>query len=261
MFQPEEISRRWFELRVARTAERHPKPLPFPGALLTVNPSDESPYPSANQNRIEYSAHIDWSEALVNLTLDPWLRAGVKQGFAFVPCGPTQTILLHYLQSLGAKPYTGTQYLVLAQTLENVDETEDKSVVDARTVPSTVIPTWSPDSTLAACLNSPGYELFSALEQERPIGHGLLIESCRTAYLGHGFVHPDFRERHWHRKLIQARLSRAKQLGCNLAISETLAFLERSWANLLACGFEVSFEHIVLDLSGPLIRLRANREG
>ena len=87
-----------------------------------------------------------------------------------------------------------------------------------------------------------GFFHYMAFDGARPVAIAALAVFEDMAYLLSASTREEDRRRGAQRALIAARLARAAQLGCAIAVSETLDILEHSLRNLQRAGFREVYE-------------------
>jgi GNAT superfamily N-acetyltransferase len=87
-----------------------------------------------------------------------------------------------------------------------------------------------------------GFFHYMAFDGARPVAIASLAVFDGLAYLLSASTNEADRGRGAQQALIAARLARAEQLGCAIAVSETLNILEHSLRNLQRAGFREVYE-------------------
>jgi GNAT superfamily N-acetyltransferase len=87
-----------------------------------------------------------------------------------------------------------------------------------------------------------GFLHYMAFDGTRPVATAALAVFEGMAYLLSASTGEADRKRGAQQALIAARLARAEQLGCAIAVSETLNILEHSLRNLQRAGFREVYE-------------------
>jgi GNAT superfamily N-acetyltransferase len=97
----------------------------------------------------------------------------------------------------------------------------------------------------ASLVDRPGWRAFMAFDGERAVATGALFLQGRTAWIGFGATHPDYRGRGAQSALAVTRLRIAQELGCDMVVVETAEDLparpSQSFRNMRRLGFNVAY--------------------
>jgi GNAT superfamily N-acetyltransferase len=111
--------------------------------------------------------------------------------------------------------------------------------LESETVPDDALALMRPTTA------TPRHEAFLALLGDAPVGGGALSTRGEIAFISGSGVRPAFRRRGAQGALLQARLARARELGCRVASSSTLPGTS-SRRNMERAGFHVAYPKLVM---------------
>jgi GNAT superfamily N-acetyltransferase len=97
----------------------------------------------------------------------------------------------------------------------------------------------------ASLVDRPGWRAYMAFDGARPAATGALFVHGRTAWLGFGATHPDYRGRGAQSTLAARRIGTARELGCDTIVVETAEDRPerpcQSFRNMRRLGFELAY--------------------
>jgi hypothetical protein len=220
---------------------------PFGHCYLTIDPARQGDTASGNYNRVHLCGReAGLEEASVAHWSQLFTQHGVKRFFVWLSPGPDMETMRDWLEAAGLSRVPWVRYPTLVR--------DGNAPVQFRTDLS--IREVTPDEIAAAreplgkalweeYVRSAGKEGFShymAFDGKRPVAIGSLAVFEDMAYLLSASTNEADRGRGAQQALIAARLARAEQLGCAIAVSETLNILEHSLRNLQRAGFREVYE-------------------
>jgi len=218
--------------------------LPFGDGLARIVPGYDSPFPSANPNRVISigvsslsSSPRDEEEfgAMLKLIDASFTEAGIGTYFHYVSPSHGENQYRTALEqsrweiqaelSVLTRPVAPVEphtydIRALSATDRSGDELVDKNIAEALHYAS-----------------SEGV-VFGALLDDRVVGTGLVKRYGDIGYFSHGVTAAPFRKRGVQSALIAHRLNWCAEHGIEWAVSETYAFLPSSYDNLMRAGFE-----------------------
>src|SRR5262245_59382153 len=220
---------------------------PFGHCYLTIDPARQGETASGNYHRVYLcgrEAGLD--AASVARWIDLFREHDVKKFFVWLNPGPDMETMRGWLEAGGLSRVPWVRYPTLVR--------DGNTPVQFRTDLS--IREVTPDEIAAAreplgkalwleYVRSAGREGFfhyMAFNGTRPVAIASLAVFEEMAYLLSASTNEADRGRGAQQALIVARLARAEQLGCAIAVSETLNILEHSLRNLQRAGFREVYE-------------------
>ena len=223
---------------------------PYGTAYVCISRSEESPFASANQNRI----HLCGTEGgltaqgladLCKLFDD----AGVGRFFVWLSPGPDMDAVRGWLGAAGfarnphvAHPMLARNAGKAAPVVTDLDIRE-LSIEEAARLAGRLDGVAWPDFQRSA--GTAGMNHFIAYDRDRPVGSAVLCAFEEVGYLCMAFTGEPDRRRGAQQALIASRMEKATALGCRILVSETLSFLKSSLGNLRKAGFEPVYEREV----------------
>jgi len=220
---------------------------PLGKCYLTIDPTRQGETASGNYNRVYLCGREAGVEAAsVARWIDLFREHGVKKFFVWLNPGPDMETMRGWLEAGGLSRVPWVRYPTLVR--------DGNAPVQFRTDLS--IREVTPDEIAAAreplgkalwaeYVRSAGREGFfhyMAFDGARPVAIASLAVFDGLAYLLSASTNEADRGRGAQQALIAARLARAEQLGCAIAVSETLNILEHSLRNLQRVGFREIYE-------------------
>lgn len=155
--------------------------------------------------------------------------------------GPDMAVARTLIKAAGFVRNPWTRYPVLALTGEPEQRMETDILVREVDAAQAMMgeAMWP---SYARCAGVPGFHHFLAFDGERPVAHAALAIGEGLGYLGWMATAPADRRRGAQQALIAARVAKARSLGAELIVSETLTLLRSSFANLRHAGFREVYE-------------------
>ncbi|MFT3785460.1 MAG: GNAT family N-acetyltransferase [Tepidisphaeraceae bacterium] len=228
------------------------------GAVVTVVPTNESPFPSHNLNSAtffgdEHGRPVPCDEvpSSISAIIREFEQAGVPRFFAHVYPPAMEETLEGELLRRGLKRFDSQ-----------------------RTTPSYVILTREMSASIGPVTSNFEVRPLPPREGDKDFVHILgafdgdtcVARARLHAFDGVGLLCGAFTDERYHRQgaqslLIEARLRLAKELGCDLAVSETLSILHSSLGNLKRAGFVPAFTKRVYRSEKSEVVIRASSGG
>lgn len=214
------------------------------GALLLVDPLNDTPYPSASCNRVDFFdvSGDDDAELIrrAHAIRNHYRMRGCSHCFVYVQPTPTVHRVMAALTAAGfARFDVGDKrptYHTLWRPLD-----EDLNSKPPPTCPFSIrrLPNEAHVGEIV--------ERFGAFDGETCVGKASLHVIGRHALLTSASTLETHRNRGTQSALIRARLKRALERGCDVAICETLSILSSSLNNLRRAGFEILYDKPVFE--------------
>jgi GNAT superfamily N-acetyltransferase len=220
---------------------------PFGAACVSISPGEESPYASANRNRI-YLCGTDGgltAEGLARL-FKLFDDAGVSRFFVWLSPGPDMNAVRDWLSGSGLSRVAHVAYPTLTRDTSQpapvfTDLEVRQLAVEDATRAFEHIDGWAwPE--FHRSVGAPGMTHFIAYDGNRPVGSAALCVFEGLGCLCMAFTAESDRRRGAQQALISKRIEKATALGCRTLVSETLSFLENSLGNLRKAGFEPVYD-------------------
>ncbi len=222
---------------------------------LIIDPSRQGDIASFNYNRVLLRGREDGVEAAsVARWIDLFGQHGVKKFFVWLSPGPDMEEVRGWLEAHGLSRRPYVRYPTLLRdgkapapfrTDLRIREVTSDEIASAREALGETI--W-PGYLRSA--GRDGFFHYMAFDGTRPVATAALAIFDGLAYLLSASTVEADRKRGAQQALIAARLARAEQLGCTMAVSETLNILEHSLRNLQRAGFREIYEKEVYAWSG-----------
>jgi hypothetical protein len=226
--------------------------VPFADAYLTIDPGRQSPYASANRNRVylcgaEAGMGADSGARLV----DFFAGHGIRRFFVWLSPGPHMERVRDLLDQAGLSRVHWTRYPTLCR--ERPAPVPFKTDLDIRQVGPDDI-AGSRDALgetlwpeFAASAGRAGFFHYMAFDGRRPVAIAALCMFEDIGYLMAAATVESDRQRGAQQALIASRVEQAERLGCAVLVSETLSMLEHSCRNLRRAGFEEIYDKEVYE--------------
>jgi GNAT superfamily N-acetyltransferase len=220
---------------------------PLGKCYLTIDRTRQGETASGNYNRVYLcgrEAGVD--AASVARLIELFTQHGVKKFFVWLSPGPDMETVRGWLEAAGLSRVPWVRYPTLVRdgnapvqfrTDLDVREVTPQQIADAREPLGKAL--W-PEYVRSA--GREGFFHYMAFDGARPVAIASLAVFDGLAYLLSASTHEADRGRGAQQALIAARLARAEQLGCAIAVSETLNILEHSLRNLQRAGFREVYE-------------------
>jgi GNAT superfamily N-acetyltransferase len=214
------------------------------GALLLIDPFNDTPYPSASRNTVNFfDANKDKDDELLCRARDlieTYKMRGCSHCFVYVQ--PTETVqrVMRALTAAGFSRYDVGGRRPTYHTLWR----ELGAALDA--LPSATCE--YPIRRLPAGSHDGGViERFGAFDGNNCIGRASLHVISEYALLASASTDEAYRNRGVQSALIRTRLERALERACRGMASETLSILTSSLNNLRRAGFEILYDKPVFE--------------
>ena len=227
---------------------------PFGHCYVTIDPSRQAPFPSANLNRV-YLCGVEAgmeSESIARL-IDLFTSKGVKRFFVWLSPGPDMDVARRWLEQCGLSRIRRTGYPTLCRSQRSpvqfrTDlEIREVSVDEIEAARDHLGETLWPEYARSA--GGDGFFHYMAFDGDRPVAIAALCIFEDVGYLMAAATAESHRKRGAQQALIAKRVERAEQAGCSLQVSETLHLLEHSYRNLQRAGFQEVYEKEVYEWS------------
>jgi GNAT superfamily N-acetyltransferase len=228
-------------------------------AYVTISPGEQDAHASPNFNRVHLCGADGGltREGLARL-LDRFGEAGVTKFFVWLSPGPAMDAVRSWLSDLGLAPHPYVAYPTLARSVGEAApvatefEVHEVEPAEAKQLAAHFEGVAWPDFVRSA--GSTGFHHFMAFSGERPVASATLYVGERLGYLGAALSAEPFRNRGAQKALIAKRMDKAKALGCDMLVSETLSILPASLGNLQKAGFVPIYEKQVYDAPPAIMR-------
>ena len=225
---------------------------PFGNCYVTIDRDRQSPYASANMNRVylcgtEAGMESDSIGRLIGL----FAAEGVKRFFVWLSPGPDMDVVRRTLEQSGLTRIRRTGYSTLCRIGRS--PVEFKTDLEVRQVSAGEIAaardqlgeTLWPEYARSA--GSEGFFHYMAFDGTRPVAIAALCVFEDIGYLMAAATAEGDRKRGAQQALIAKRIEQAEQSGCTLLVSETLYMLGHSVRNLQRAGFVEAYEKEVYE--------------
>jgi GNAT superfamily N-acetyltransferase len=220
---------------------------PFGHCYLTIDPTRQGETASGNYNRVYLCGReAGMDAASVARWIDLFTQHGVKKFFVWLSPGPDMETVRGWLEAADLSRVPWVRYPTLVR--DGNAPVQFRTDLDIREVtPGEIAAAREPlgKALWPEYVRSAGREGFfhyMAFDGARPVAIASLAVFEDMAYLLSASTREADRGRGAQQALIAARLARAEQLGCAIAISETLNILEHSLRNLQRAGFREIYE-------------------
>jgi GNAT superfamily N-acetyltransferase len=220
---------------------------PFGDAYVTIDRENQSPYASANLNRVHWCGKESGMGAdSVARLIDLFASEGVRRFFIWLSPGPDMDEVRGWIAQSGLSRVRRTGYSTLwCKRRAPVDFETDLDIrqvsaadIDAARdqLGETLWPAY------ARSAGKDGFFHYMAFDGNRPVAIAALCIFDDLGYLMAAATKEADRKRGAQQALIARRVERAEQAGCSILVSETLYMLEHSFRNLQRAGFEEAYE-------------------
>jgi hypothetical protein len=219
----------------------------FGDVYLTIDPSRQAEIASSNFNRVYLSGReAGMDESSVRRWIELFTGQGVKKFFVWLSPGPDMEEVRGWLEAhgLSRRPFVryptllhdGNAPVPFRTDLEIREVTSDEIAAARQALGETMWPGY------VRSAGRDGFFHYMAFDGARPVATAALAVFEGMAYLLSASTGEADRGRGAQQAMIAARLARAEQLGCAIAVSETLNILEHSLRNLQRAGFREVYE-------------------
>jgi len=200
---------------------------PFGNCYVTLDPDRQSPFASANMNRVfmcgtEAGMEPDSVGRLIDLLEQNGLLRIRRTGY------PT------LCRSHRAPVQFKTDFEIRQVSARDIEAARDQ-------LGETVWPEY------ARSAGEEGFFHYMAFDDKRPVAIATLCIFEDLGYLMAAATAESHRRRGAQQALIARRIEQAERLGCSLQVAETLYMLEHSYRNLQRAGFEEAYEKEVYE--------------
>jgi hypothetical protein len=226
--------------------------VPFADAYVTIDPERQSPYASANLNRV----HLCGTEPGMNADgvkrlIDFFAGHRVQRFFVWLSPGPDMDRARELLDQAGFLRVRWTGHPTMCR--EGRSPVHFETDLDIRQVGLEDIAasrealgeTLWPEYVTSA--GRDGFFHYMAFDGRRPVAIAALCIFEDIGYLMAAATAEGDRKRGAQQALIAKRVAQAEQLGCAMLVSETLYMLEHSYRNLQRAGFVDAYEKEVYE--------------
>lgn len=220
---------------------------PFGSCYVTIDPTRQAAFPSANMNRVYLCGREPGMDpGSITRLIDLFKAEGIRRFFVWVSPGPDMDVIRTWLEEAGLCRIRRTGYPTLCReggrpvefrtdlwirevSLDEIDEARDQ-------LGQTMWPEFARSAGKA------GFYHFMAFDRSDPVAIAALCVFQELGCLMAAATAESHRKRGAQQALIAKRVERAEQLGCRTLVSETLYVLEHSYRNLQRAGFEEVYE-------------------
>jgi GNAT superfamily N-acetyltransferase len=231
--------------------------VPFGEIYVTLDPERQSPYASANLNRVHLcGAEQGMSAEGVRRLIDFFAGHGVQRFFVWLSPGPDMEKARGLLDASGFVRIRWVGYPTLCREGHlpfHVTPFHVTTDLDIRQVgPADIAASrdalgatlWPEYATSAG---KHGFFHYMAFDGSRPVAIGALCVFEDIGYLMAASTAKADRKRGAQQALIASRVEQAEKQGCPILVSETLHMLEQSYRNLRRAGFAEIYEKEVYE--------------
>jgi hypothetical protein len=226
--------------------------VPFADAYVTIDPERQTPYASANLNRVHLcGTEPGMSADGVRRLIDVFAGHRVQRFFAWLSPGPEMDKARGLLDQAGFSRVHWTGYPTMyrkghsAARYRTDFEIRQVGPDDIAASRETLGETLWPGYVTSA--GKDGFFHYMAFDGRRPVAIAALCIFEDIGYLLAAATAEADRKRGAQQALIAKRVAQAEALGCALLVSETLYMLEHSYRNLRRAGFEDAYEKEVYE--------------
>jgi len=219
----------------------------FGTSYVSIAVGDDSPYASANYNRIHLCGRNGGlTEAGLKKLIDRFGAAGVGRFFIWLSPGPDMEIVRSWLSAGGLLRVSHVGYPTLVRDVSKPETPASDLIV--REIGASDVAQMSDRLEHASwpefrrSIGAPGIFHLVACDGDELIASAALAIFGGLGYLGMALTAEPHRRRGAQQALIARRIEIARQCGCRVLISETLSFLETSLGNLRKAGFKPLYE-------------------
>jgi GNAT superfamily N-acetyltransferase len=225
---------------------------PLGNCYVTIDPSRQGPFASANMNRVYLcGAEPGMESDSIGRLIDLFATEGVQRFFVWLSPGPDMDVTRRWLEQGGLSRIRRTGYPTLCRcshsplrfrTDLDVCEVSAQQIEAARDqLGETVWPEY------ARSAGEEGFFHYMAFDDGHPVAIATLCVFEDLGYLMAAATAESHRKRGAQQALIAKRIERAEQLGCAMEVSETIYMIEHSYRNLQRAGFQEVYEKEVYE--------------
>jgi len=225
---------------------------PFGNCYVTLDPDRQSPFASANMNRVFMcGTEAGMEPDSVGRLIDLFVTQGVRRFFVWLSPGPDMDVMRGWLEQNGLLRIRRTGYPTLCRShrapvqFKTDFEIRQVSARDIEAARDQLGETVWPEYARSA--GEEGFFHYMAFDDKRPVAIATLCIFEDLGYLMAAATAESHRRRGAQQALIARRIEQAERLGCSLQVAETLYMLEHSYRNLQRAGFEEAYEKEVYE--------------
>jgi N-acetylglutamate synthase-like GNAT family acetyltransferase len=225
---------------------------PFGDAYVTIDPEHQSPFASANLNRVHWcGAEAGIGADSVARLIELFAAEGVQRFFIWLSPGPQMDVVRGWIEQSGLSRIRRTGYPTLCRDRHAPAQfrtdlaIRQVSAADIDAARDQLGEALWPE--LARSGGEDGFFHYIAFDGDRPVAIAALCIFEDLGYLMAAATKESDRKRGAQQALIAKRVERAEQAGCPVLVSETLYFLEHSYRNLQRAGFQEAYEKEVYE--------------
>lgn len=240
------------QVHVDGVAGRRFHGVPFGEAYLTIDPQRQTPYASANLNRVHLcGAEEGMSTEGVRRLIAFFASHGVQRFFVWLSPGPDMDRARRLLDENGfsRNPWTGYPTMCrVGPAPFHVNTDLDIRRVDASEIAARraqLGETLWPNYAMSA--GKDGFFHYMAFDRDRPVAIAALCMFEDIGYFFTAATTETDRKRGAQQALIAARVADAEAQGASILVSETLHMLEHSYRNLRRAGFVEAYDKEVYE--------------
>jgi hypothetical protein len=220
---------------------------PYGNCYVTVDPGRQAPVASFNMNRVYLcGAAAGMDSGSIRRLIDLFASAGIARFFVWLSPGPDMETVRDCLEQSGLSRIRHVGYPTLCRTghspvpvntdLDVREVSADEIAASREALGATPWPVYEQTAS------KPGFFHYMASDGKRPVAVAALCIFEDLGYLMAASTMEGDRKRGAQQALIAKRLQRVEQVGCAMAVSETLYMLEHSYRNLQRAGFPEACE-------------------
>jgi GNAT superfamily N-acetyltransferase len=228
---------------------------PYGNCYVTIDAGRQAPIASPNMNRVYLcGADAGMDSCSIRRLIDLFSSAGIERFFVWLSPGPDMATVRGWLEQSGLSRIRHVGYPTLCRTgrspvqfntdLEIREVGVDEIAAAREALGATLWPVYEQTA------GKPDFFHYMAFDGNRPVAIAALCMFEDLGYLMAAGTSESHRKRGAQQALIAKRLERAEQIGCAMAVSETLYMLEHSYRNLQRAGFREAYEKEVYEWNG-----------
>ena len=214
----------------------------FGASYISVAIGDDSPYASANCNRIHLRGRDGGlTEAGLHNLINRFGAVGVSKFFVWLSPGSETDVVRGWLRDANLLRVPHVDYPTLARDVSSPQAATNDFVIrkieasEAQEISDHL----QASSSLQFRRSIGTRDMFHlvAWDSDQPVASAALATFEGLGYLGMAFTNEAYRRRGAQQALIAKRIEIARQCGCRVLASETLSVAETSLSNLHKAGF------------------------
>jgi N-acetylglutamate synthase-like GNAT family acetyltransferase len=226
--------------------------VPFADAYVTIDPEHQTPYASANLNRVHLcGTEPGMSADGIRRLIDVFADHHVRRFFVWLSPGPDMDMARGWLDQAGFSRVRRTGYPTMCreghapahvETDLDIRQVGPDDIAASRdTLGETLWPAY------VTSAGRDGFVHYMAFDGRRPVAIAALCMFEDIGYLMAAATAEADRRRGAQQALIATRVAQAERQGCAMLVSETLHMLEHSYRNLQRAGFEEVYDKEVYE--------------